>query len=141
MTVVISVRRARFYPVPMDRAESFDLERLAAFEHDVSDRLALVEKNPAAVLDAGREVLAFAAIEERLLFPILPLLDPVARAELSIEHEHLADDMQLLESLITGSPESPDVAALASALADRLRAHLARDGRLIAQAVRLARRR
>jgi len=112
------------------------LERLSAVEHSLKERLSRVGEDPAAVLAAGEEVLAFADLEERLFFPILPLLDPRARAELEQEHGRLADDLQLLRHLISGSPGSSDVAALASALAERLRTHIARDGRLIAQAQR-----
>ena len=114
-----------------------DLGRLAALERSVSERLAGADENPAAVLAAGDEVLAFASVEERLFFPILPLLDPLVRAELEHEHEQLADDLQLLRSLFTANPDCLDAAALASALARRLRVHLARDARLIAHALRL----
>ena len=117
-----------------------DLEDLAAFERSVSERLADADENPAAVLAAGAAVLAFAQVEERLFFPIVPLLDPLARAELEHEHEQLADDLQLLQSLFTTDPSCPDAAALATALAARLRSHLARDRRLIAHALRLGSR-
>jgi hemerythrin HHE cation binding domain-containing protein len=117
-----------------------DLALLATLEQSVSARLATASENPAAVLAAGEEVLAFADLEERLFFPILPLLDPHARAELEAEHAQLADDLQLLRHLLTATPDSSDVEVLAGALAKRLRAHIARDGRLIAQAQRLGNR-
>ena len=117
-----------------------DLERLAALERSMSERLAGADENPAAVLAAGEEVLAFAEVEERLFFPIVPLLDPLVRAELEHEHEQLADDLQLLRSLFSANPDCLDAVALAPALAKRLRVHLARDARLIAHALRLGTR-
>ena len=138
MTPVIARRPSAFYPAVMTMPLPEDLERLAAMERSVSARLDAVDGNPANVLDAGAEVLAFADLEERLFFPILPLLDPLAAAELEQEHHQLADDLQLLHHLIAATPDSPDVGTLASALARRLRSHIARDGRLIAQGLRLA---
>ena len=128
------------YPVAMATPSVKDLEDLAAFQGSVSRRLEDADENPAAVLAAGAEVLAFAQVEERLLFPIVPLLDPSVRAELEHEHEQLADDLQLLQSLFTADPECPDAATLATAVARRLRSHLERDGRLIAHAIRLGSR-
>ena len=113
-----------------------NLEQLCAAERSLQRRLAHVDGDPQAVLAAGDEVLAFAELEARLFFPILPLLDPSARAELEQEHVQLADDLQLLRHLMDSSPGSSDVAVLASALAERLRTHVARDGRLITQAQR-----
>jgi hypothetical protein len=124
----------------MARPSQEDLEKLAALERSVRERLAEADENPAAVLAAGDAVLAFAQVEERLFFPILPLLDPLVRAELEREHEQLADDLQLLQSLFTANPDCPDAAALAPPLAKRLRLHLARDARLIAHALRLGTR-
>ena len=124
----------------MATSSAKDLEDLAAFQRSVSQRLADADENPAAVLVAGAEVLAFAQVEERLFFPIVPLLDPLVSAELEHEHEQLADDLQLLQSLFTADRECPDAATLATALARRLRSHLERDGRLIAHAIRLGSR-
>ena len=96
--------------------------------------------SPASVLEAGRLLLEFAESEERAFFPVLPLLDPEARAELGGEHEQLAEDLDLLEGLIATTPDSPDVTTLTEALARHMHAHVARDGRLLAHALRLAER-
>jgi hemerythrin HHE cation binding domain-containing protein len=140
MIRVIAASGVPPYPASMATPSVSDLERLAALEQSVSARLQQSSENPAAVLAAGQEVLAFAELEERLFFPVLPLLDPHARAELESEHVQLADDLQLLEHLLSATPDSSDVEVLAGALAKRLRAHIARDSRLIAQAQRLATR-
>jgi hypothetical protein len=92
------------------------------------------------VLAFGAEVLAFVASEQPALFPLLPLLDPAARAELELEHARLAEDLELLTSLVDTAADSADAGELAAALARRMRAHIARDGRLLAQAARLAQR-
>jgi hypothetical protein len=138
MTRVMARRTAEAYAGVMDAPTFADLERLVDLERSVSRRLDDAGENPEAVVAAGNDVIGFAALEERLFFPILPLLDPLAQAELAREHEQLEDDLQLLGNLMTATPESPDVAALASAVARRLRAHIARDGRLLAQGLRLA---
>lgn len=140
MTPVIAPPRIRVYPASMATSIHTDLHALAALEQSVSAQLETASGNPAAVLLAGDEVLAFAEMEERLFFPILPLLDPHARAELETEHAQLADDLQLLKHLLSATPDSSDVEVLALALARRLRAHIARDGRLIAQAQKLGNR-
>jgi hypothetical protein len=113
-------------------AELLDMQRsLAARTRDLAG-------DASAVLRTGREVLTFAEREEAAFFPLLPLLDPAALAELGDEHQQLADDLDLLESLVTTTPDSPDVAVLADALARRMASHIARDGRLLAQAARMA---
>ena len=66
----------------------------AILEVRTSARLTTIRPTCSTV---GRDVLAFATAEERLFFPLLPLLDPAARAELGGEHEQLAGDLQLLE--------------------------------------------
>jgi hypothetical protein len=138
MTPIMAASPTPLYPRFMDSPTAADLERLIALEESVRTRLAAVAENPAAVLAAGQEVLDFAALEERLFFPILPLLDVHAREQLGDEHRLLADDLQLLHHLIATSPESPDVDTLASALTRRLRDHMERDSRLLAQGLRLA---
>jgi hypothetical protein len=138
MTPIMAASPTPLYPPVMDSPTAADLERLIALEESVRTRLAAADENPAAVLAAGQEVLDFAALEERLFFPILPLLDAHAREQLGDEHRLLADDLQLLHHLIATSPESPDVGTLASALTRRLRDHMARDSRLLAQGLRLA---
>lgn len=124
----------------MDDAASRELTRLMEFQRALTERIARLGAAPEDVLLAGAQLLEFAAGEESAFFPLLPLLDPAARAELGGEHAQLAEDLQLLEWLVSTTPESPDVATLADALARRMRTHIERDGRLLAQAARMAAR-
>lgn len=114
------------------------LNRLLDLQRGLEARTIAVEPSAASVLEVGRAVLEFAGSEEEAFFPLLPLLDPAVRSELSDEHEQLAEDLQLLQWLVSTTPDSPDVPTLAAALARRLHAHVARDGRLLAHAARLA---
>ncbi len=116
------------------------LNRLLDLQRALEARTLAVEPSAAAVLEVGRAVLEFASSEEEAFFPLLPLLDPAVRSELGEEHEQLAEDLQLLQWLVSTTPDSPDVASLAGALARRMHTHVARDGRLLAHAVRLAER-
>jgi hypothetical protein len=117
---------------------ALDLRRLTALQRELEARTRTLGTDAKDVLETGRAVLTFAEREEAAVFPLLPLLDPAARAELADEHQLLASDLQLLQWLRDTTPESPDVEALAEALARRMRNHIARDGRLLAQAMRLA---
>jgi hypothetical protein len=114
------------------------LRRLLDLQRALEARTTGLEQSPASVLEVGHAVLEFASSEEQAFFPLLPLLDPAVRSELGDEHEQLAEDLQLLQWLVSTTPDSPDVASLADALARRMHAHVARDGRLLAHAARLA---
>jgi hypothetical protein len=113
------------------------LEYLIDLQHAVEARLGGAGVGAADVLEVGRSVVEFAEREEAAFFPILPLLDPEARVELAAEHQQLAEDLQLLQWMVETTPDSPDVATFAGALARRMRDHIARDGRLLAHAARL----
>lgn len=113
------------------------MTRLLEEQRTLERRLAGAEPSPGEVAEIGAAVLAFAESEESAFFPVLPLLDPSVREELGGEHTALADDLRLLESLMGTTPDSPDVTALSTAVARRIRTHIARDGRLLAQAIRL----
>lgn len=115
-----------------------DLEGLLAQQRSLLERLNTVAPVAGDVLELGTEVLRFAELEEQAFFPLLPLLDPIARAELGHEHDEISEDLQLLEWLIATTPDSPDVEILAAAVLRRARAHVERDGRLLLQASRLA---
>ena len=115
-----------------------DLEGLLAQQRSLLERLNAVAPVAGNVLELGMEVLRFAELEEQAFFPLLPLLDPIARAELGHEHDEISEDLQLLEWLIATTPDSPDVEILAAAVLRRARAHVERDGRLLLQASRLA---
>ncbi|HEX6974666.1 MAG TPA: hypothetical protein VF147_09700 [Vicinamibacterales bacterium] len=124
----------------MDATPEVEIERLMELQHALEARTTELGASAADVLKVGSAVLEFAEREEAFFFPLLPLLDPAARAELGGEHEQLAEDLELLEWLVTTTPDSPDVGILADAIARRMRTHIARDGRLLAQAAKMAAR-
>ena len=101
-----------------------DLEGLLAQQRSLLERLNTVAPVAGDVLELGTEVLRFAELEEQAFFPLLPLLDPIARAELGHEHDEISEDLQLLEWLIATTPDSPDVEILAAAVLRRARAHV-----------------
>lgn len=138
MTLVIRIAGRRAYPAGMTSASPAEIQRLMRLQEMLAERTSGLGVSPAEVLEVGAAVLEFAEREESAFFPLLPLLDPAARAELGGEHVQLAEDLQLLEWLISTTPDSPDVATLAEAIARRMRSHIARDGRLLAQAARMA---
>lgn len=115
------------------------LSRLAGLQRSLEVRTGTLDGSAAAVLDIGPALLDFAAAEQRAFLPLLGLLDPLVRAELDDEHEALSRDLDLLKWLVESTPESTDAAVLAEALTARIRRHIARDGRLLAQAQRLER--
>jgi hypothetical protein len=114
-----------------------DLEGLLAQQRALLERLAAVGHDAGEVLVLGTEVLRFAEFEERAFFPLLPLLDPIARAELGHEHDEIREDLKLLEWLLATTPDSPDVGILSAAVVRRVRAHVERDGRLLRRAAGL----
>ncbi|SRR6266545_2198634 len=114
-----------------------DLEGLIAQQQALLERLDALGPAAGEVLELGMEVLRFAAHEERAFFPLLPLLDPVARAELGHEHDEIGEDLKLLEWLIATTPDSPDVEILSAAVIRRVRQHVERDGRLLVRAAGL----
>jgi hypothetical protein len=114
-----------------------DLHALMAQQRTLLERLDTVGGTPAELIQLGTEVLRFAEQEERAFFPLLPLLDPIARAELAHEHDEIGEDLELLRWLLATTPDSPDVAILAAAVVRRIRQHVERDGRLLLRASRL----
>ena len=114
-----------------------DLEGLLAQQRLLLERLDALGADVGEVLALGTEVLRFAEHEERAFFPLLPLLDPIARAELAHEHDDIGEDLKLLEWLIATTPDSPDVEILAAAVLRRMRQHVERDGRLLTRAAKL----
>jgi hypothetical protein len=138
MTEVIGSGAAAPYPASMTTPRNAEIEQLTDLQRTLEQRTAGLGASARDVLEVGAAVLAFAEREEEAFFPLLPLLDPAARAELGGEHAQLAEDLQLLDWLVTQAPDSPDIPALAEAMARRMRSHIARDGRLLAQAARMA---
>jgi hypothetical protein len=135
MTDVIGTRRGMPYSACMTTHD--DLEELLAQQRSLLERLNALGPAVGEVLELGTEVLHFAEQEERAFFPLLPLLDPIARAELGHEHDEISEDLKLLEWLIATTPDSPDVEILAAAVVRRVRAHVERDGRLLLRAAGL----
>ena len=114
-----------------------DLQRLIDQQQALLARLEPLHPSAREILRLGAEVLEFAEREEDAFFPLLPLLDPIARAELGHEHDEIREDLQLLEWLLSTSPDSADIDILAAAVVDRMRKHVERDGRLLLRASRL----
>jgi hemerythrin HHE cation binding domain-containing protein len=114
-----------------------DVEELLARQAALLARLDGLGGSAGEVLAVGNEVLRFAEEEERAFFPLLPLLDPIARAELTREHDEIGEDLKLLEWLLATTPESPDVEILVAVLVRKIRNHVERDGRLLLRASRL----
>ena len=140
MTRVIRLAGARAYPAGMTSAPHVELQRLMDLQQILEERTSGLEASTSDVLEVGAAVLEFAEREEAAFFPLLPLLDPAALAELGGEHVQLRENLQLLEWLVSTTPDSPDVGTLAEAIVRRMRGHIARDGRLLAQAARMASR-
>jgi len=113
------------------------LARLIDAQRAIEARLQSGGRTPHDVLDAGRHVLEFAEREEDAFESLLPLMDQAVRGVLKTEHEQFGEDLRLLEWLLANTPDSPDVAALATSLARRMTEHLERDGRLLARAAAL----
>jgi hypothetical protein len=113
------------------------LTALMQSQRAMEDRTRTLGHSPVEVLEVGEDVLAFAAREDEAFASLTDLIDPAVRAELAAEHQHLAEDLDLLAWLLRTSPDSPDVEVLAEALARRMRQHLERDGRLLARTKQL----
>lgn len=86
---------------------------------------------PDTVLALGTAVLFHGILEEGWLLELNPLVDPAVVVDIGLQHQHLAEDLELLESLLTAEPASPDLEPFAQALLARLREHIARDERLL----------
>lgn len=140
MTPVIQGEVEPAYSSSMTTALQVEIDRLLELQGLLEAQTSGLGASAGDVLKVGTAVLEFAEREEAVFFPLLPLLDPAAKADLGGEHGQLAEDLELLDSLVTTTPESPDVGILAEAIARRMRAHIARDGRLLAQAARMAAR-
>lgn len=115
------------------QADPLWLESLARTHRRLAERAVTGPACPAAVLNLGTAVMFHGVLEQGWLFSLNPLLDRAAIAQLSAEHERLAEDLDLLESLWTADPHSPDLAPLARALRARLQEHVARDERVLYQ--------
>lgn len=91
-------------------------------------------------LIVGQALLSFAEREGNAFSAVTPWLDPAVHQELAMEHQQIAEDLQLLDWLVRTTPDSPDVTVLTAALLRRMRQHIDRDGRLLARAAGMSRR-
>jgi len=133
MTSVITLDLANGYPARM-RSNGFVLDALLAEYRELQSHIEGLLASPRETLAAGEGLLAFARHEDAAFSALTPLLDPAVRAELSAEHEQIADDLELLRWLMRTTPESPDLQVLTTSLVRRMRRHMDRDGRLLARA-------
>ncbi|HVH55457.1 MAG TPA: hypothetical protein VM791_04350 [Vicinamibacterales bacterium] len=139
MTSVITPDRADGYPANM-RANGFVLDALLAEHRELHSHIEGLLASPRETLAAGEALLAFAKHEDAAFAALTPLLDPAVQAELSAEHQQIADDLELLRWLLRTTPDSPDLSVLTTSLVRRMRRHIDRDGRLLARAAGLGQR-
>jgi hypothetical protein len=116
------------------------LPSLLTRQRELEARLNSSGSTPQHALAAGEALLAFAGMEDEAFSALAPYLDPAAQAELAAEHQQLAEDIELLDWLVQTTPDSADVTVLTASLLQRMRQHVARDGRLLTRAVSLSRR-
>lgn len=114
------------------------LAALIAEQSALEDQVHDLRLCPEQALRVGRALLAFARREDEAFSAVAPLLDPVVQLELEGEHRQFEEDLQLLEWLVTTTPDSPDVLVLTVSLRSRMRHHVDRDGRLLARAALIA---
>lgn len=113
------------------------LAALLAEQRQLEERVHSLEPCAEAALILGYSVLAFAAREDDAFSVLAPLLDPAARQELTAEHQQIAEDLELLEWLLSNGRDSADIAVLTTSLLRRVQQHIDRDGRLLARAAGL----
>jgi hypothetical protein len=97
-----------------------------------------MDDSPRATLAALLEEHSALDARLRALDAFGKLLDPDAARALASEHDEFTEDLLLLDWLCRATPDSPDVAILTASLLRRLRAHVDRDGRLLARALYLS---
>ena len=110
------------------------LAALIAEQHELGTRIHDLHASPRETLLVGESLLAFAAREDEAFSALTPLLDPAVRTELAADHQRIAEDLDLLDSLLQTTPTSADVAVLTASLVRRMRQHISRDGRLLSRA-------
>jgi hypothetical protein len=140
MTPIIWRHPAPAYADAVPSAKRSTLAALLVEQRELEGRIPDVCASPAETLELGEAVLQFAAREDEAFAAVAPLLDPAALTELTAEHQHLAEDLELLGSLVRSAADAPDVVTLAASLLQRMRHHVHRDGRLLARAAAFASR-
>ncbi len=135
MTPVIGARAATRYPASMEPSLPREtLVTLLAEQRALEEQVHDLRLSATQTLRVGQALLAFARREDQAFSAVAPLLDPVVRLGLEVEHRQFEEDLQLLEWLVKTTPESPDVLVLTVSLRMRMRQHVDRDGRLLARA-------
>ena len=138
MTPIIRRQRRRRYAGTVPSMERSALAALLVEQRELETRIPDGCATPGETLRIGEAVLQFAAHEDEAFSAVAPLLDPAALTELTAEHQHFAEDLELLGSLVRAAPDSPDVIILTASLLQRMRQHIHRDGRLLARAAAFA---
>jgi hypothetical protein len=122
------------------RSNGFVLDALLTEHRELHSHIEGLLASPRETLAAGEALLAFAKHEDAAFAALTPLLDPAVQAELSAEHQQIAEDLELLRWLLRTTPDSPDLSVLTTSLVRRMRRHIDRDGRLLARAAGLGQR-
>ena len=138
MTMVIGSRTTPVYAPPMHPSTPGDLSELLQTQRALEDELRLLPPGVDSALAAGHAVLAFAARETEAFSLLQSLLDPAAHQDLARQHAEIAEDLTLLEWLLTSGEDERDVDVLSRSLVRRMREHVERDGRLLVRALRLS---
>ena len=115
-----------------------DLSALLDTQRTLESELRLLPPDPESAIAAGQAVLAFAARESEAFSCLAALVDEAAHRDLAREHAEMAEDLTLLEWLLTSGEDDKDVAVLSSSLVRRMREHIERDGRLLRRALRMS---
>lgn len=102
--------------------------------------MSTLQTSAVEVLQAGQTLLDFAHREDQALSALSGLMEPPVIDELRAEHDEIGRDLELLEWILSTTPDSPDASALAESLARRMHTHVSRDGRLLARALGLSAR-
>jgi hypothetical protein len=117
------------------------IDALIAEHRELQMQIGGLLASPRETLAAGEALLEFAGHEDAAFASLAPLLDPVVQAELTAEHNQIAEDLELLRWLLRTVPDSPDLSGLTTSLVRRMRRHIDRDGRLLMRAALLSPRR
>jgi hypothetical protein len=113
------------------------LTALIAEQRQLEACLETADGSPQQTLTIGHALLSFAAREDAIFSRVAPFFDPAAKEELAFEHREIAEDLELLEWLLSATPGSSDIPVLTASLRRRMRDHIARDGRLLSRAAKL----
>ncbi len=99
------------------------IDALIAEHRELQMQIGGLLASPRETLAAGEALLEFAKHEDAAFATLTPLLDPVVQAELTDEHNQIAEDLELLRWLLRTVPDSPDLSGLTTSLVRRMRRH------------------